>query len=117
MLTIMACFRLELREASCISVDPGLYEDNEPSGYDYDNDHDTSEYCPNVALVSTVKSVVKPLYLLAASYSFTVMQWLILMLSFLGSPLFMIYHGFIVSIQGVLGWHFRTYCHLLLLLT
>jgi len=84
----MACFRLELREASCGSVHPDLYEDNEPSGYDYENDHDTSEYCPNVALVSTVKSVTKPLYQLAAPYSFTLMKWLILMLSFLGSPLF-----------------------------
>lgn len=69
-----------------MSVRPGPYEDDEPSGYDYENDHDTSEYCPNVALVSTVKSVIKPLYLLAAPYSFTV-KWLILMLSFLGSPL------------------------------
>jgi len=51
-----------------MSEHPGLYEDNEPSGYDYDNDLDTSEYCPNVALVSTVKSVIKPLYLLAAPY-------------------------------------------------
>jgi len=42
-----------------MSVHPDLYEDNEPSGYDYENDHDTSEYCPNVALVSTVKSVIK----------------------------------------------------------
>jgi hypothetical protein len=72
----MACFRLELREASCMSVRPGPYEDDEPSGYDYENDHDTSEYCPNVALVSTVKSVIKPLYLLAAPYTFTVMKWL-----------------------------------------
>jgi len=71
-----------------MSVHPGLYEDNEPSGYDYDNDHDTSEYCPNVALVSTVKSVIKPLYLLTAPYSFSVTEWLILMLSFLESPLF-----------------------------
>jgi hypothetical protein len=70
----MACFRLELSEASCMSVHPGLYEDDETSGYDYENDHDTSEYCPNVALVSTVNSVIKPLYLLAAPYSFTVMK-------------------------------------------
>ena len=54
-----------------MSEHPGLYEDNEPSGYDYENDHDTSEYCPNVALVSTVKSALKPLYLLAAPCSFT----------------------------------------------
>jgi len=71
-----------------MSVHPGLYEDNEQSGYDYNNDHDTSEYCPNVALVSTVKSIIKHLNLLAALYSFTVMKWLILMLSFLESPLF-----------------------------
>jgi len=102
-----------------MSVHPVLYEDDEPSGYDYENDHDTSEYCPNVALVSTVKSVMKSLYLLAAPYSFLVMKWLTLMLSFLVSPLFrswlgnvlcrMLYHGFIVSVQAVLGRHLRTY--------
>jgi hypothetical protein len=63
----MACFRLELRDVSCVSVHPSLYEDNETSGYDYENDLDTSEYCPNVALVSTVKSVIKPQYLFTAS--------------------------------------------------
>jgi len=94
----MACFRLELREASCMNVHPGLYEDDEPSGYDYENDLDTSEYCPNVALVSTVKSVIKPLYLLAAPYSFTVMKWLILMLSFLGSPLFRSWLGNVICV-------------------
>jgi hypothetical protein len=71
----MACFRLELRDVSCKSVHPGRYEDSEESGYDYENDLDTSEYCPNVAVVSTVKSVIKPLYLLTASYSFTVLRW------------------------------------------
>jgi hypothetical protein len=71
----MACFRLELRDLSCMSVHPGLYEDSEPSGYDYENDLDTSEYCPNVALVSTVKSVIKPQYLFTASYSVTVLKW------------------------------------------
>jgi hypothetical protein len=67
----MACFRLELKDTSGMSVHPGLYEDDEPSGYDYENDHDTSEYCPNVALVSTVKSALQPLYLLATCYSYT----------------------------------------------
>jgi len=76
-----------------MSVHPGLYEDDEQSGYDYENDHDTSEYCPNVALVSTVKSVIKPVYLLAAPYSFAMMKWLILMPSFLESPLFMSWLG------------------------
>jgi hypothetical protein len=57
LLTVMARFRLELRETSCVSVHPGPYEDSEPSGYDYENDHDTSEYCPNVALVSTVNCI------------------------------------------------------------
>ena len=94
----MACFRLELREASCMSVHPGLYEDDEQSGYDYENDHDTSEYCPNVALVSTVKSVIKPLYLLAAPYSFTVMKWLTLMLSVLGSLLFRSWLGNVLCV-------------------
>ena len=69
-----------------MSVHPGLYEDNEPSGYDYENDHDTSEYCPNVALVSTVKSVIEPLCLLAAPYTFSMMKWLILMLLFYKVP-------------------------------
>jgi hypothetical protein len=45
---------LELRKAAHVNIHPAPYEDDEPSGYDYENDHDVSEYCPNVALVSTV---------------------------------------------------------------
>jgi hypothetical protein len=44
-----------------VSVHPAPYEGDEPSGYDYENDHDTSEYCPNVALVSTLNSASKRL--------------------------------------------------------
>jgi hypothetical protein len=39
-----------------VSLHRAPYEDDEPSGYNYDNDHDTSEYCPNIALVSTLNS-------------------------------------------------------------
>jgi hypothetical protein len=42
-----------------VSVHPAPYEDDGPCGYDYENDHDASEYCPNVALVSTVSSALK----------------------------------------------------------
>jgi len=51
-----------------------------------------------VALVSTVKSVIKPLYLLAAPYSFTVMKWLTLMLSVLGSLLFRSWLGNVLCV-------------------
>lgn len=38
----------------CVSEHPAPYEGDEPSSYNYENDLDTSEYCPNVALVSTL---------------------------------------------------------------
>jgi hypothetical protein len=44
-----------------VGVHPAPYEDDEPSGYNYENEHDTSEYCPNVALVSTFYSASKSL--------------------------------------------------------
>ncbi|XP_021916481.1 condensin complex subunit 2 isoform X3 [Zootermopsis nevadensis] len=45
------CFsQLELRKVVCVSEHPAPYEGDEPSSYDYENDLDTSEYCPNVAL-------------------------------------------------------------------
>jgi hypothetical protein len=42
-----------------VNVHPAPYEDDEPSGYDYENDKDASEYCSNVVLVSTVNSALK----------------------------------------------------------
>lgn len=55
----LPCFRLELRKAARVNVHPAPYEDDEPSGYDYENDNDASEYCPNVALVSTLDPTLK----------------------------------------------------------
>ncbi|PSN39905.1 Condensin complex subunit 2 [Blattella germanica] len=42
--------QLTMRRLTAVSLDPEPVEDDQPSGYDYNNDHDTSEYCPNVAL-------------------------------------------------------------------
>jgi hypothetical protein len=59
LLKALPCFRLELRKVACVNIHPAPYEEDEPSGYDYENDNDVSEYCPNVALVSTVNPALK----------------------------------------------------------
>jgi hypothetical protein len=82
-----------------MNVHPGLYEDDEPSGYDYENDHDTSEYCPNVPLVSTVKSALKPLYLLAAPHTFAYYDEVVNTDAFFsGSPIFKFWLGNVLCV-------------------
>ena len=52
-------FRLAVRKLLGVSIDPVPVEDIETEAYDYENDHDTSEYCPNLALVSIDAIIIK----------------------------------------------------------
>ncbi|KAJ4449682.1 hypothetical protein ANN_01086 [Periplaneta americana] len=47
--TSYIAFQIELTKYRVIGVHSIPYEDDQSADYNYENDHDTSEYCPNVA--------------------------------------------------------------------